>query len=61
MTALTALTRTDRQRLLKRLAELREMDVLMRERGTLAGPDEPVPLHRAGCGTTESASQGWPR
>jgi hypothetical protein len=47
------LTRIDRQRLLERLAELRELAELMRERGTLAEPDEPVPLHRTGRSTAE--------
>lgn len=32
------LSRADRQRLLERLAELRELDRLMREPGTLAAP-----------------------
>ena len=48
MTALGAmLTRADRQRLLERLAELRDTDREMRQAGTLAAPREPVPLHRA--------------
>lgn len=47
MTALGAmLTRADRQRLLERLAELRDTDREMRQAGTLAAPREPVPLHR---------------
>ena len=41
----------DRQRLLERLRELRETARLMEERGSLAAPDEPVPLHRAGRDT----------
>ena len=53
MTALAALTRADRQRLLERLAELRTLAGLMRETGTLPSPPEPVPLHRAGRGKTE--------
>ncbi len=41
MTALAAmLSRTDRQRLLERLRELRELDKLMREPGTLAAPQQ---------------------
>jgi hypothetical protein len=40
MTALAALSRTDRQCLLERLAEL------MGESSTLAEPGELVPLHR---------------
>lgn len=46
------LTRADRRRLLERLDELRGLTELMRERGTLAEPDEPVPLHRTGRDTT---------
>ena len=42
----------DRRRLLERLDELGGLAGLMRERGTLARPDEPEPLHRAGRGTT---------
>lgn len=34
------LSRADRQRLLDRLAELRELDKLMRQPGTLAAPRE---------------------
>jgi hypothetical protein len=41
------LAREARARLLERLAELRDLDRLMRESGSLAEPDEPVPLHRA--------------
>ena len=49
MTAVAALlTPTDRERLLERLRELREVDREMRAPGSLAAPDEPVPLHRAG-------------
>jgi hypothetical protein len=47
VTAITALlTRADRQRLLERLAEHEDTRRLMTERGSLAAPDEPVPLHR---------------
>ena len=39
MTTLASmLSPADRERLLKRLAELRELDRLMRQPGTLAGP-----------------------
>jgi hypothetical protein len=38
--AVAALSRADRQRLAERLAELRELDRLMREPGTLAAPRE---------------------
>jgi hypothetical protein len=38
--AVAALSRADRQRLLERLAELRELDKLMRQPGTLASPCE---------------------
>ena len=47
MTAIARLSRADRERILERLAELRGLAELMRERGTLAEPHEPVPLHRA--------------
>jgi len=40
----------DRERLLERLAELRELDREMRAPGSLAAPEEPAPLHRAGRG-----------
>ena len=56
MTAVTAgcsgLSRADRQRILDRLAELGGLAELMRESGSLAAPDEPVPLHRASRDTT---------
>lgn len=55
MTAIAELSRADRIRLAERVAELADLDRLMRERGTLAEPDEPVPLHRAGRGTRETA------
>jgi hypothetical protein len=42
----TMLARADRQRLLERVGELADLDRLMREPGTMAEPDEPVPLHR---------------
>ena len=48
MTALFALSRADRQRMLRRLAEADELDHLMRESGTLAPAPEPPPLHRPG-------------
>ena len=41
----------DRERLLARLRELRETARLMEERGSLASPAAPVPLHRTGRGT----------
>ena len=41
------LSHTDRERLLERLAELRELDREMRRPGSLASPDEPIALHRA--------------
>jgi hypothetical protein len=47
------ISREARARLLERLAELGELDALMKERGTLAGPDEPPPLHRAGQRETD--------
>jgi hypothetical protein len=54
VTALAAmLSRANRERLLERLRELRAPDREMRTPRSLAGPDEPVPLHRAGRGTTE--------
>jgi hypothetical protein len=42
----------DRVRLLERLAELGELDELMRERGTLAPPDEMRALHSMRRDTT---------
>jgi hypothetical protein len=54
VTAIVGLrTREAHARLLERERELSELDRLMRERGTLAGPDEPAPLHRPDRGTTE--------
>ena len=47
------LTQADCHRLLEHLDQANELDRLMRERGTLAGPDEPEPLHRAGRNTAE--------
>ena len=47
-----ALSNRDRQRLLKRVAQLGDLADLIKQSGTLAEPDEPVPLHRAGRGTT---------
>jgi hypothetical protein len=35
-----------RRRLLDRLDEINEIDRVMRRRGSLAAPAEPVPLHR---------------
>lgn len=46
--AVDRLCRADRERLLERLAELRELADLMRESGTLAAPDEPPALHGMG-------------
>jgi hypothetical protein len=54
MTAVAALSRADRQRLLERVRELDELDSLIRERGTLAEPGEPIPLHRVGRYEVES-------
>ncbi len=49
MTAIAALlSARDRQRIEERLRELRTLDRDMRAPGSLATPDEPVPLHRAG-------------
>ena len=54
MTAIAdLLTRADRRRLLEHLAEVDELDRLMRERGGLPSVPEPVPLHRAGRATTK--------
>jgi hypothetical protein len=54
VTAIAAmLSRADRERPLERLAELGDTDRDTRKPGTLAAPDEPVPLHRAGRTTTE--------
>ena len=55
-TIATILSDRDRERLLERLTELRDTDRDMRKPGTLAAPDEPVPLHRAGRTTTERTS-----
>ena len=53
MTALADLLRpADRVRLLGHLDQAEELGRLMRERGTLASPAEPEPLHRAGRDTT---------
>jgi hypothetical protein len=46
----------DRQRLLERLRELRETARLMEERGSLAAPGPPVPLHRAGRDTERTTT-----
>jgi len=54
MTALADLLRpADRRRLLEHLDQTDELDRLMRERGTLASPSEPEPLHRTRHDTTE--------
>ena len=42
----------DRRRLQDRMRGLAELAGLMRQPGTLAEPDEPVPLHRAGRDAT---------
>jgi hypothetical protein len=42
------ISRADRDRLLKRLAELRDLDGVMRERVGLAPTPIPTPLHRMG-------------
>ncbi len=48
MTAIAdLLSRSERERLLERLAELRDLADLMEERGYLPPAPEPVPLHRA--------------
>lgn len=48
MTAISDLLKAaDRRRLLERIGELADLDRMMRERGTLAEPDEPPPLHRS--------------
>jgi hypothetical protein len=49
------LTRKARARLLERERELAEFDRLMRQPGGLAEAPEPVPLHRAGRRTRETA------
>lgn len=51
------LTRGARARLLERLAELGDLDRLMRESGSLASPDEPVPLHRNRGNAASEAEQ----
>jgi hypothetical protein len=48
-TIAAALSRADRERLLRRLRELRELDHLMREPGTLAAPQP----GQDGAGTAE--------
>ena len=53
MTALTYLTRSGRVRLAERLAEVHDLDRLMREPGGLPSVPEPEPLHRAGRDTAE--------
>jgi len=62
MTAIARLlSDRDRERLLKRLAELREVGQLMRETGSLAGRAEPVPLHRMGRTTAGGLRELDPR
>ena len=57
MTAIASmLSRADRERLLERLRELRALDREMRPPGSLAAPDEPVPLHPAGRGSGEGTA-----
>ena len=57
MTAIAALlSARDRQLLEDRLRELRALDREMRAPGSLATPDEPVPLHRAGRDTGGSGT-----
>ena len=46
------LTPADRKRLLERLRELRALDREMRAPGSLAAPDQPLPLHRAAAEET---------
>jgi hypothetical protein len=43
------ITRADRDRLLKRLAEWRALDGVMRERGGMAAVPEPPALHQMGA------------
>ena len=58
MTTIAAmLSRADRELLLERLHELRTLDREMRRPGSLAAPDEPVPLHRVGRGGTPEEVQ----
>ena len=62
MTAIARLlSDRDRERLLERLAELREVGQLMRETGSLAGRVEPVPLHRTGRATAGRLRELDPR
>jgi hypothetical protein len=61
MTALAdLLSPADRDRLVARLAELRELAALMRERGHLPQVPEPPPLHRmpSRFGTTDITDTG---
>lgn len=53
MTAIADLTHGDRRRLLEHLDQADELDRLIRERGTLASPAEPEPLHRTRHDTAE--------
>ena len=52
------LTRAERQRLEERLAELQDLGREMRRPGSLAGPAEPPPLHRAHCGNDTTTTEG---
>jgi hypothetical protein len=47
----------DRRRLQDRMRCLAELAELMRQPGTLAEPDEPVPLHRANRETERTTTQ----
>jgi hypothetical protein len=51
------ISRESRARLLGRVRELDQLDELMRQPGTLAEPDEPVPLHRAGRDTVTNSTK----
>jgi hypothetical protein len=51
-----ALSGRDRQRLLERVAQLGDLAELMKQPGTLAEPDEPVPLHRTSRTTERTTS-----
>jgi hypothetical protein len=58
VTALADLLRpADHRRLLEHLAEADALDRMMRERATLATPNEPVPLHHAGRGNAQRATR----
>ena len=54
MTAIAdLLSRADRDRLAARLAEWRQLDALVRERGGLTALPPPTPLHKMASGTAE--------